>query len=76
MDKIDNRGRADAQLLFDGNYNCTIAGNAGRGIAILNDGGVDASCVSQLPMYLDCTTACPPQNLVDGKCPFGHWQAC
>ncbi|KAL8765127.1 MAG: hypothetical protein Q9203_006729 [Teloschistes exilis] len=72
MDKIDNRGWADAQLLFDGNYNCTIAGNAGRGIAILNDGGVDASCVSQLPMYLDCTTACPIQNLMDVESAQNH----
>ena len=41
----------DAQLLFDGSYNCTAAGNAGA--AIVNekpDGGIDFSCVSQLPM--------------------------
>lgn len=76
MQKIESLGWADSQLLFDGNYNCTIAGNAGRGIAILNGGGVDVSCVSQLPMYLDCTTACPTQMLLDGKCPFGYWQSC
>ncbi|KAI4200230.1 MAG: hypothetical protein LQ350_004088 [Teloschistes chrysophthalmus] len=57
MDKIKNRGWADPELLFDGNYNCTIAGNAGRGIAIPDGGRVDASCVSQLPMYLDSESA-------------------
>ncbi|KAL8989101.1 MAG: hypothetical protein Q9169_008436, partial [Polycauliona sp. 2 TL-2023] len=45
---------ADPQLLFDGGYNCTAAGNAGA--AIVNekpdDGGIDVSCVSQLPMSL------------------------
>ncbi|KAL8757249.1 MAG: hypothetical protein Q9199_002357 [Rusavskia elegans] len=49
---IVNDGWADAQLLFDGNYNCTAAGNAGG--AIVNEkpdnGGIDVSCVSQLPM--------------------------
>ncbi|KAL9577187.1 MAG: hypothetical protein Q9212_006528 [Teloschistes hypoglaucus] len=57
MDKIQNQGWADPELLFDGNYNCTIAGNAGKGIAILNGGGVDVSCVSQLPMYLESESA-------------------
>lgn len=50
-DHILNDGWGDAQLLFDGSYNCTAAGNAGA--AIVNekpDGGIDFSCVSQLPM--------------------------
>ncbi|KAL8687472.1 MAG: hypothetical protein Q9218_006364 [Villophora microphyllina] len=47
MDKIMNLGWADPQLLFDGNYNCTIAGNAGKEIAIVDGGKVDVSC------YLD-----------------------
>ena len=48
---ISNDRWGDAQLLFDGGYNCTAAGNAGA--AIVNekpDGGIDFSCVSQLPM--------------------------
>ena len=49
---IVNDAWADAQLLFDGNYNCTAAGNAGGAIVNEkpNDGGIDVSCVSQLPM--------------------------
>ncbi|KAL8980333.1 MAG: hypothetical protein Q9205_004558, partial [Flavoplaca limonia] len=50
-DHILNDGWGDAQWLFDGSYNCTAAGNAGA--AIVNekpDGGIDFSCVSQLPM--------------------------
>ncbi|KAL9010990.1 MAG: hypothetical protein Q9180_009239, partial [Flavoplaca navasiana] len=48
---IVNDGWGDAQLLFDGSYNCTAAGNAGA--AIVNekpDGGIDIGCVGQLPM--------------------------
>lgn len=49
---IVNDRWADAQLLFDGNYNCTAAGNAGGKIVNEkpNNGGIDVSCVSQLPM--------------------------
>ncbi|KAL8996727.1 MAG: hypothetical protein Q9169_003842 [Polycauliona sp. 2 TL-2023] len=51
-DHIMNDGWGDAQLLFDGSYNCTAAGNAGAAIVNEkpNDGGIDVSCVSQLPM--------------------------
>lgn len=51
-DHILNDRWGDAQLLFDGSYNCTGAGNAGA--AIVNEkpngGGIDFACVSQLPM--------------------------
>lgn len=49
---IVNDGWADAQLLFYGNYNCTAVGNAGGAIfnEKPNNGGIDVSCVSQLPM--------------------------
>ena len=51
-DHIMNDRWGDAQLLFDGSYNCTAAGNAGA--AIVNEkpngGGIDFSCVGQLPM--------------------------
>ncbi|KAL8671598.1 MAG: hypothetical protein Q9168_003904 [Polycauliona sp. 1 TL-2023] len=74
-DEIVNGGNwADAQLLFDGSYNCTAAGNAGA--AIINEkpdeGGVDVSCVSQLPMYLPKGTECPTSVSVGGVCPFGY----
>ncbi|KAL9007281.1 MAG: hypothetical protein Q9180_009719 [Flavoplaca navasiana] len=70
---ILNEGWGDAQLLFDGSYNCTAAGNAGA--AIVNekpDGGIDIGCVSQLPMYLPGNTPCPPSMPVGGICPFGY----
>ncbi|KAL9628545.1 MAG: hypothetical protein Q9204_005823 [Flavoplaca sp. TL-2023a] len=70
---ISNDRWGDAQLLFDGGYNCTAAGNAGA--AIVNekpDGGIDFSCVSQLPMYLPRNTPCPPSTPVGGVCPFGY----
>ncbi|KAL8735727.1 MAG: hypothetical protein Q9181_002710 [Wetmoreana brouardii] len=39
MDKIENQGYADSQLLFDGSYNCTAAGNSGAAIANLGKDG-------------------------------------
>ncbi|KAL9592100.1 MAG: hypothetical protein Q9179_007056 [Wetmoreana sp. 5 TL-2023] len=35
MDRIETQGYADSQLLVDGSYNCTAAGNAGAAIANL-----------------------------------------
>ncbi|KAL8924523.1 MAG: hypothetical protein Q9208_003998 [Pyrenodesmia sp. 3 TL-2023] len=62
----------DLQLLFDGSYNCTKAGHAGRAIVYLPNNVTDVSCVSQLPMYLPKNSPCPTRILVDGKCPFGY----
>ncbi|KAI4202633.1 MAG: hypothetical protein LQ350_002426 [Teloschistes chrysophthalmus] len=77
MGKITDSGWADAELLFDGNFNCTAKGNAGGRIVFVGEGGVvDASCVSQLPMYLECGTKCPTDVLVEGKCPFGFDGRC
>lgn len=45
-----NNDWADAQLLFDGSYNCTAVGNAGGAIVHLPNNVTDVSCVSQLPM--------------------------
>lgn len=74
-----NKGNwVDRELLFDGNYNCTLAGRAGREIvAFGNEGRVDVGCLSQLPMYFDCGTPCPDGAvLVGGVCPFGNWKRC
>ncbi|KAL8662970.1 MAG: hypothetical protein Q9202_004293 [Teloschistes flavicans] len=79
MRKITEAGWADAEVLFDGNFNCTARGNAGGRIVFVGeeDGVVDASCVSQLPMYLECGTACPTDVVVgEGKCPFGFDRGC
>ncbi|KAL8730090.1 MAG: hypothetical protein Q9166_004289 [cf. Caloplaca sp. 2 TL-2023] len=77
MGHINEDGFADPELLFDGNYNCTAEGKAGQAIVNTNeDNSIDVSCVSQLPMYLDCGTACPTTTLVGGICPFGNWRKC
>lgn len=67
------------ELLFDGSYNCTYVGSAGGDVLQLNyDGTPDVSCLSQLPIYLNCNpkAACPTRVLVDGKCPFGYDGRC
>lgn len=70
----------DMPTLFDGAYNCTAQGRAGGSVVNVNAGGgsgeggtgtLDMSCLSRLPIYLPCKTACPTSVLVDGKCPFG-----
>lgn len=77
MGHIENDNFADPQLLFDGNYNCTAEGKAGGFVVNPGPNGtVDVSCVSQLPMYLECGTPCPPSTQVGGKCPFGYTRRC
>jgi len=70
----------DMPTLFDGAWNCTAEGKAGGGVVNINAGGgsggdgtgtLDMSCLSRLPIYLPCKTACPTSVLVAGKCPFG-----
>ncbi|KAL8703955.1 MAG: hypothetical protein Q9201_002878 [Fulgogasparrea decipioides] len=75
MDNITTQGWADAQLLFDGNYNCTAEGRAGGAMVAASD-PMDVSCISQLPMYRDCDMDCPTTLLVDSECPFGFSKVC
>ena len=75
---VDNQW-VDLKVLFDGNYNCTAAGNAGGDLLnVMPDGSLDVSCLSQLPIYLPCRpkATCPTSVLVDGKCPFGYDGSC
>ncbi|KAL8854444.1 MAG: hypothetical protein Q9221_000714 [Calogaya cf. arnoldii] len=62
---ILNDAWANAQLLFDGSYNCTAAGNAGG--KIVNEkpdnGGIDISCVSQLPMVSNMFKRSTPEQV-------------
>ena len=77
MQHVGQDSWADAQLLFDGSYNCTAAGLAGGKIVNAGaNGTVDVGCVSQLPMYLECGTPCPPSTQVGGICPFGYTKKC
>lgn len=61
----------DLPVLFDGAYNCTLAGRAGGSVVSVEaDGALDMACLSVLPMYVK--GACPAGAvLVKGKCPFG-----
>ncbi len=85
MDGVNIYRFADVELMFDGAYNCTRHGRAGTAIVdvagvnrtAVGGGGVDVTCLSQLPMYLDCGTPCPEGAVfVEGKCPFGNWARC
>ena len=85
MDGVNIYRFADVELLFDGAYNCTRQGRAGTAIVDVagvngtaaGGGGVDVSCLSQLPMYLDCGTPCPEGAVfMEGKCPFGNSRRC
>ena len=77
---ITDDGWADMEFLFDGSYNCTFNGRAGREIVAVDDskeGGLDLSCIGQLPIYLECGTECPEGAvLVGGQCPFGRYRQC
>ncbi|KAL8806434.1 MAG: hypothetical protein Q9182_001349 [Xanthomendoza sp. 2 TL-2023] len=75
VEHLNDGAWADREVLFDGNFNCTSGGQAGREIV---GGKVDVvGCLSQLPMYLDCGGECPAGAvLVGGKCPFGRWRKC
>lgn len=63
----------DLPVLFDGAYNCTLAGQAGGSVVSLRaDKSLDMACLSVLPMYLGKKSACPDGAVwVHGKCPFG-----
>lgn len=66
LKRIDE-GLAVTPVLFDGAYNCTLEGSAGK---LVN---VDTACLSKLPIYLPKKEACPQGAVqVDGKCPFGY----
>lgn len=77
---VYNSTVVDMPTLFDGAYNCTAEGKAGGAVVNTNVGAggdgngpgtLDMSCLSRLPIYLQCKDACPMSVRVDGKCPFG-----
>ncbi|KAL8847633.1 MAG: hypothetical protein Q9221_007321 [Calogaya cf. arnoldii] len=80
VEGVNEGGFADPELLFDGNYNCTAGGRAGRAIVDVKGAEgrpIDVSCLSQLPMYLVCGTPCPEGAVrVEGLCPFGNVTNC
>lgn len=65
-----NNNWAILQVLFDGSFNCTGAGNFGNSIVNFNwDGTLDIACISQLPTGIICGAPCPV-DLINNVCPF------
>jgi len=65
-----NNNWAILEVLFDGSFNCTLAGRFGASVVNFNwDGTLDIACISQLPMHVGCGSPCPVA-LVNGGCPF------
>ncbi|KAL8869524.1 MAG: hypothetical protein Q9174_004209 [Haloplaca sp. 1 TL-2023] len=63
-------------VMFDGAFNCTAQGAAGtKDVHFNDDGTLDLSCTSQLPMYIPCGDMCPTAQGLDGKCPFSDTSA-
>lgn len=76
LQDIVNNNWAILQVLFDGSFNCTQAGNFGNSIVNFNwDGTLDIACISQLPTRRACGATCPVA-LVNNQCPFLWPQTC
>ena len=77
---ILKNGWADLGTVFDGGYNCTGAAGSRGGnkpvVEISDDGTLDLSCVSQLPIMIGCNEACPVPPSNGGKCAFIIWDGC
>ena len=57
-------------MLFDGAYNCTVAGfHGGPPVQIEPNGELNMFCMSQLTICIACGEQCPIP-LVNGSCPF------
>ena len=65
-----NNNWAILEVLFDGSFNCTGAGNYGESVVNFNwDGTLNIACISQLPMQTWCGMPCPVP-LVNGICRY------
>lgn len=69
MTDILSNDWATLEVLFDGSYNCTAAGNAGQRLNFAADGTVNFACVSQLENCIARGDPCPVAE-VGGECPF------
>lgn len=72
LKQIEANKWADLPVLFDGAYNCTLEGKAGGPVVdVGNNGSLDVSCLSALPVYIGKGASCPIGAVeVSGKCPF------
>ena len=79
QENIVNNDWSDLGLIFDGGYNCTVAaqnGTAGKQlIKYGDDGSLDLSCLSQLPILMGCD-GCPVAPTNGGTCQFLKWDGC
>ncbi|KAL8818948.1 MAG: hypothetical protein Q9191_007833 [Dirinaria sp. TL-2023a] len=78
LDQIRSQKWADMATLFDGAYNCTASGRAGdinSTMQIDYDGTLNTACLSQLPIYIGCSSTCP-DTYQAGVCPFGTYEDC
>ncbi len=77
---ILKNGWADLGTIFDGGYNCTAAAGSRGGdkpvVSISDNGLLDMSCVSQLPIMIGCNQACPVPPSNGGKGAFIVWDGC
>ena len=62
------------EALFDGAFNCTVAGGYGQAPNFYTNNLVDLSCVSQL-LLCACVTPCPVA-LINGACPLNNCDVC
>lgn len=70
MNDIESNGWTSLDLLFDGGWNCNVAGSQG-GVPLNFDsnGNLDTSCMSQLQICIGSQDSCPT-GLVNEQCPF------
>ena len=68
MNDIITNDWSTLEALFDGAFNCTVAGGYGQSPNFFADGMVNLACVSQLKMC-SCANPCPVA-LINGACPI------
>ena len=72
QDLVNNQW-APLNVLFDGAFNCTAKGKANTtDVQFTFNGTLDISCISQLPLYVECNAPCPAP-FINGSCPFGQY---
>ncbi|KAL6717251.1 hypothetical protein ACLMJK_005166 [Lecanora helva] len=65
-------GYVEMPTLVEGAYNCTAKAGGPLINVDFENGSIDTSCISQMPIYVSKGT-CPPDavKMPDGSCPFG-----
>ena len=74
MNDIITNEWSTLEALFDGAFNCTIAGGYGQPPNFVTNNNVDLSCVSQL-LICSCASPCLVA-LINGNCPITTCGVC